>query len=573
MSNGLIACKGIAIGKTYIFKRETIIINDEFSKDTKKSLEQLEKAVKKSEADLKKLIETSKHGDIFDAHLSILQDIELNDLSKKFILENQNSAAFAYRKATNHFIKMFEEIEDEYFKERALDIKDIQYRVLCHLLNIPLKDLSSITKDSIIIANDLTPSDTSSLNLNVIKGIITQSGGLTSHTAIMARSLDIPTIVGAKNIISQVNEDELLILDAIDHQILINPNATTLTTYKQKLNAFLEQKKKLENLKTQKPISKDGHEIKLFANIGSLKDISSISNHGAQGVGLFRTEFLFMDSLKMPSLEKQHKSYEEIFDQIDPVIIRTLDIGGDKNLPYLKFDHEDNPFLGHRAIRLCLSEVDLFKTQLKAILLASKKQKSLYLMIPMIARVDEIIQAKAIIEEVKNELIKEKLAFQSNIKIGIMIEIPSAALNIKRLSKHIDFISIGSNDLIQYLYAADRMNEKVGYLYEPFDPTLLELLNKIIKDAKQAGLETGLCGEIGSIPEIALLLMAMGIDEISLTASMIPEVKQYILASSYKDLTKLLNEALKKENASEVKELVKTYVSTLSISYLYDKVH
>ena len=565
MSKGLIACKGIAIGKTYILEKEKISITEKTLDDTNASIKALNEAIKQSEVELQHLIETSAHRDIFEAHLSILQDIELHELSHKFINEEKNTAAYAYQKATNHYIEIFKSLEDEYFKERALDIKDIQYRVLCHLLNIPLKDLSNITEDSIVVAYDLTPSDTSSLDLNVVKGIITGSGGLTSHTAIMARSLDIPTIVGATNILNDVKQDDMLVLDAIDHHILVNPDEKTLQTYETKVQEVLENKKKLEGLKNQEPQTKDGHKVKLFANIGSAKDLESVKNNGAQGVGLFRTEFLFMDASTTPSLEKQTKAYQEIFDDVDPVIIRTLDIGGDKNLPYLKFDHEDNPFLGHRAIRLCLTETELFKTQLKAILLSSKKQKALHIMIPMVARTDEIIQAKALLEEAKQELEKENLEFQQNIKVGIMIEIPSAALNIRRLSKHIDFISIGSNDLIQYTYAADRMNQKVGYLYEPFDPTLLELLNKIITDAKQYGLETGLCGEIGSIPEIALLLMTMGIDEISLTASMIPTVKQHVLASSLKDLKPVLSKVLDATDATEVKSIMNAYIKSLSL--------
>jgi phosphotransferase system enzyme I (PtsI) len=565
MSKGMIACKGIAIGKVYIFKKEKITISEKTSSSVDESLKKLSAAIKKSEDELKHLIKTSAHGDIFDAHLSILQDIELIELSQKLIKEDKMTAAYAYQEATNHYIQMFEAIEDEYFKERALDIKDIQHRVLCHILNIEVKDLSSIEEPSIIVANDLTPSDTSNLDLNYIQGIITETGGLTSHTAIIARSLDIPTIVGIKGITDQLKEDDMLILDAIDHNLHINPDKKITNTYLKKLEDFITYKKKLAGLKDVPAETTDGVKVKLFANIGSPKDIETLDHYGAQGVGLFRTEFLFMDSTTTPSIEKQKQAYKEIFDHIDPVIIRTLDIGGDKNLPYLKFDHEENPFLGHRAIRLCLSEIELFKTQLKAILIASKKQKHLYLMIPMIAKVDEIVQTKKVIEEVKKELQKEDVAYQENIKLGIMIEIPSAALNIKRLAKHIDFISIGSNDLIQYLYAADRMNEKVSYLYEPFDPTLLELINKVIKDSKDAGLETGLCGEIGSIPEIALLLMAMGIDEISLTAAMIPELKQVIRASSFKEVTKLLEKALQLDDAKAVKSLMSDYLKTLNL--------
>ena len=488
----------------------------------------------------------------------------LKEVKPKIENENEN-AAYAYQTVTNQYITIFETMEDAYFKERAADIKDIQYRVLSTLLNVPLRDLSVINEPVIIVAEDLTPSDTAMLNLEYVKGFATEVGGQTSHTAIMARALNIPAMVGVSGLTEKVQQNDQLILDALDGIVTVNPSQTESTKAEKKRKNHLTYLERLSVYKDQKTQTEDGHHVGLYANIGSSKDLIGVKASGAEGVGLFRTEFLFMDTQSMPSLEIQIKHYEEVFNSIQPVIVRTLDIGGDKSLPYLKQDKEDNPFLGHRAIRLCFEHLDLFKTQLKALLIAAKDQKDVRVMIPMIARVDEVIRTKAILEAVKQELDEASTKYQKNIKLGIMIEIPSAALNIPTLAKHIDFISIGSNDLIQYLYAADRMNPKVSYLYEPYDPTLLRLLNTIISEAKNASIETGLCGEIGSNKDIALLLIAMEIDEISMSANSILEVREALSKVKYETLQELLKNVLKKESANQVKAALKAFNEEYSL--------
>jgi phosphotransferase system enzyme I (PtsI) len=566
MEKGIIAHKGIAVAKAFKLEKPVISIKRTSCDSVESCLNELEQALKQSTDELKAIKEkASAHLDndhlaIFDAHIEMVNDIELIDAVKARIKEDGLSPEKAFDEATKTFISMFESMEDDYFKERASDIKDIAYRVLAHLTNQPLKDLSLIQEPVIIIANDLTPSDTALLNKDYVLGFITELGGYTSHTAIMARALDIPAIVGAKKILSEVHDNDTIALDAIDHAISINPDSDEISKLNEKDKAYKEQKARFDWFKDKKTKTKDNYLVKLYGNIGSSNDLKALKDFGAEGVGLFRTEFLFMDSQTMPTLDEQIAAYKKVFNAINPVIVRTLDIGGDKALPYLKQEKEDNPFLGERAIRLCFTHTELFKTQLKALLIASLDEQALYIMFPMIARVDELLKAKALLNDVINDLESSKTPYQKTIKIGIMIEIPSAALNIKGFKGHIDFISIGSNDLIQYLYAADRMNERVSYLYEPFDPTLLRLLNTIIQDAKEANIETGLCGELGGVKEIALLLVAMGIDEISMTPSHILEIRALLSTLNKSSLDQLLQGVLSLDQAIQVKEKINQYL-------------
>lgn len=566
MEKGIIAHKGISIAKAFIYEKPEITIKEKTCTNTQACINQLEGAIKKSTDDLVAIKEKAKnrldadHLAIFDAHIEMINDIELINTVKNRIESDQLSAALAYQESANAFIEMFEAMEDDYFKERALDIKDISERVLSYLTNQPLKDLTLIDEAVILVAKDLTPSDTALLDKKVVKGFITELGGYTSHTAIMARALNIPAIVGVKGIREALSDNDTIALDALDHDILINPDEDVINTLLKKKESHLKTLKAYQAFKDKPTRTKDAHAVKLFANIGSSSDLDNVIENGAEGIGLFRTEFLFMDSQTMPSLEEQIDQYKRVFDAISPVIVRTLDIGGDKALPYLKQPVEDNPFLGERAIRLCFNEIDLFKTQLKALLIASKDHKEVRIMFPMIARKDELLKAKAILNEVTTELDEAKKAYQKNILVGIMIEIPSAALNIKAFKGHIDFISIGSNDLIQYLYAADRMNENVSYLYEPFDPTLLRLIHKIIEDARAINVETGLCGELGGVKEIALLLVAMNIDEISMTPSHLLEIRSLISTLTKRSLDSLLLEVLELDNATEVKATIKNYL-------------
>ncbi|NTW72376.1 MAG: phosphoenolpyruvate--protein phosphotransferase, partial [Eubacteriaceae bacterium] len=459
-------------------------------------------------------------------------------------------------------------MDDEYMKERAADIKDVGGRILRNALGIKEQDLSLISEDSIVIAVDLTPSDTAQMNKDKVLGFATDIGGRTSHTAIMARSLEIPAVLGLSTITAQVKDEDLIIVDGMDGVVIINPDEKTKQEYLDKKQAYEDFRNELAQLKDLHGVTLDGHEVELVGNIGTPKDVEGVLRNGGQGVGLYRTEFLYMDSDTMPDEEKQFQAYKAVVEGMKdmPVIIRTLDIGGDKKLPYLKLDDEMNPFLGLRAIRLCFVEKDLFKTQLRAILRASAFGKAL-IMFPMISNVGEVKQAKAIVEECKEELRKENISFDESIKVGIMVEIPSAAVTADIIAKEADFFSIGTNDLCQYTLAVDRMNETVSYLYEPLSPAILRLVKMVIDAAHNAGggKFTGMCGELAGDPYAALILLGLGLDEFSMSASSIPQVKKIIRSVTQKDAEIIANKALQLSSEAEVKAMVEVELKKLDI--------
>lgn len=559
--HGLPVSEGIGFGHALVLKKEPLVIPTKRCEDTSQCFQALEQAIEKSLEDLKRLKEkaasklSSEELEIFDAHMQMTSDIEIIKGVKSRIQTSMEHPAFAYQQVTHEFQAMFEAMDDPYFKERASDIKDVAYRVLTYLTGQTPKDLGLLTQPTIIIADDLTPSDTASLDLDQVKGFITVIGGYTSHTAIMARSLNIPAIAGVKEALS-IQADSNVYIDAYEGKVYINPSADDEALLQEKLASELVLKKTLEKY-VDISTTKDGHLVHTYANIGSPQDLGPVLANKALGIGLFRTEFLFMDQDKAPSLEEQIKAYQTVLKAVQPVIIRTLDIGGDKNLSYLKMPKEENPFLGHRAIRLCFDELDLFKTQLKAILIAGTVTDDVRIMFPMIARVDELLKAKAILKDVEKDLIDEDIDYQKNIKIGIMIEIPAAALNTEAFSKHVDFFSLGTNDLIQYTYAADRMNEKVSYLYEPLDPTLLRLIDHVVKAAKKHGKEVGVCGEMAADPLAASILIGLGVDEISMSAGNLLKVRHALHQNTLKDLETLAQKALALDNADQVKALSK----------------
>ncbi len=565
MKKGKVASEGIAIGNVHIMETPHIEVKQNTCDDTKKSVKKLKMAIQKSTSDLEKIRENAEQNmgpeeaEIFDAHIQMVNDPEMLNQTKA-IIEGENLCPdAAFEKVANQFIDIFSAMDDEYFKERASDIKDIKTRVLLYLQDKVPNDPSLIDTETIIIAHDLTPSDTASLNLQFVKGFITEVGGLTSHSAIMARALGIPAIVGAENMIESVSNDDTIILDALDHNITINPNGKSKQTAQSKLKKYQSYLKTLKQYKDQPTKTKDGHKIPLYANIGSHNEVNAITQNGAEGVGLFRTEFLFMENDTMPDEATQIDSYKKVFDTIQPVIVRTLDIGGDKNIPYIDQPKEDNPFLGKRAIRLCFDEIELFKTQLRALLIASKDHKEVKIMIPMIALESEIKRVKSILEEVKTSLEHDNKSYQKNIKLGIMIEIPAAALNANRLAKVVDFFSIGTNDLIQYLFAADRMNESVSYLYEPHDPTLLRLIKSVIDAGHDNNIEVGMCGELAGNLDIALLLTGMELDELSMSPTSILEIRKTLNSLNHKDLIQLSKDALNANEAVDVKKIIKQF--------------
>ncbi|MGM0435883.1 MAG: phosphoenolpyruvate--protein phosphotransferase [Bacillota bacterium] len=559
MLEGNNASQGHAVGKVVRYEKPDISVEKGTCSDPEECLKTLNSALEEAYSALETVRERAletmgeEHAEIFEAHQQMIGDPEIKSQVRAMIENDKVDAAYAYKEVTDQFITIFENMDDEYFKGRAADIKDIQYRVLALLKDVDYKDLSVLNEDSIIVAHDLAPSDTAGLDLDYVKGFITEVGGQTSHTAIMARALSLPAMVGVKDALSELEDGVTIYLNATDGTIEVSPDDKTLEKAKERVK---EQEKTLERLKAYKnkeTRTKDGFALPLFANVGSDKDVPFAKEGGAEGVGLFRTEFLFMNSDTMPSEDDQIKAYQAVFEAFSPVIVRTLDIGGDKTLPYLKQDEELNPFLGKRAIRLALDETELFKTQLRALLLASKDQEDVRIMFPMIARRDELMQAKDVITEVRAELENEDKTYQTNIKVGIMIEIPAAALNAKSLAKEVDFFSIGTNDLIQYTYAADRMNETVSYLYEPFDPTLLRLMKYTLEEAHTEDTEIGVCGEMAGDLDAALVLAGMGMDELSMSPGSILPIREALSLVQKDDLAELANTVLELDEADQVK--------------------
>ncbi len=567
MLKGKTASKGRAIGEALVLVKKKLKIKEKKTDNVEESLKQFKEALEKSTEDLKKIREKTlenldeEHAEIFDAHMQMVNDPEIKGQVKNMIEGEKLSAPAAYKKVTDQFIGQFEAMEDDYFRERAGDIKDIQHRVLSHMLGEKPKDMSLLETDTIVVAEDLTPSDTANLDLEHVRGFITEKGGLTSHTAIMARALNIPALVGVRDAVSEVSDGDLLYVDAYQGDVRVNPDEHTL---KQARQAVREEEKRIEALKAYKgnvTETEDGHRMPLYANIGSPRELFAIHENGAEGIGLFRTEFMFMDASEMPSEDAQIEAYKEVFKSIHPVIVRTIDIGGDKELSYLKQKKEENPFLGKRAIRLCFDEERMFKTQLRALLIAAKDTHDVRIMFPMVATTDELRRALSILDDVKKDLDAEDKDYQKDIRTGIMIEIPSAALNAAELAKMVDFFSIGTNDLIQYVFAADRMNEDVAYLYQPLSPTLLRLIRHTVDGAKKEGIEIGVCGEMAGDLDAALLLCGMGMDELSMNASNILEIRKALSKVTSDDLKKLADDALKKTHTTDVKALLESFRS------------
>ncbi len=559
MKKGMIASKGFCIGKVFHLEKKAFDLSLKPLPTWAEAEALLEASKERCIHDLARFKEKlfKEESEIFQAHIEMVKDPEIEALVNAKIKAENVHPAVAYKTVTDTFIETFKAMDDEYFKQRATDIEDVQYRMVMYLTNQKPVDLRAVDEATIIVAKDLTPSDTASFNFDYVKGFITEEGGFTSHTAIMARSLNIPALIGVKDITKTVKSGDVLILDALNHEITINPNQETLNQAEKKRLDYLKSLEELHLYRDKKTVTKDDQSMPLFANIGSDKDLSKLSSVNPEGVGLFRTEFLFMDRETMPTEDEQVVIYEKVFEAIEPVIVRTLDIGGDKALPYLTLPKEENPFLGVRAIRLCFQEEALFKTQLRALLKAGLKAKELSIMFPMIARVDELLKAKSLLDAVKRDLDEQGSAYQRNIRIGIMIEIPSAAFNAKELAKHADFFSIGTNDLIQYLYAADRMNDQLDYLYDPLDPTLLRLIHHVIEAAHEENIHVGVCGEMASDERAALLLVGMGIDELSMNPGSILPLRKSIHTYTMKELKELAHAALRFTSSKDVNALFK----------------
>lgn len=562
MIKGIAASAGIAVSK--VFKLQHPVLNiEKVDSDASVELKRLEDALELTKNDIRIIKEKAvgKLSDeelaIFDAHLMVAEDPEFIGQIQEIINSESVNADYATNQVATMFIGMFEGMDDPYFKERAADIKDVTYRMMCHILKLQIPDLSAIDHEVVIVAEDLTPSDTAQLDRRYVKGFVTEIGGRTSHSAIMARSLEIPAVVGAGKLLDTVNHDDEIILDALSGVVIFNPTAQQKEEYTQKGAEFMAHKESLKVLKDAKSETTDGHHVELAGNIGTPNDVDGVLNNGGEGVGLYRTEFLYMDAAELPNEEDQYIAYKKVLEIMAPrrVVVRTLDIGGDKELPYLKFPHEMNPFLGYRAIRLCLDRTDIFRTQVRALLRASV-HGTLSIMFPMIATIQEFRDAKAIVEDEKKNLSKEGVEFSDSIELGMMVEIPAAAVLADQFAKEADFFSIGTNDLIQYSMAADRMNEKVSYLYQPYSPSILRLVKMTIDGAHKEGKWCGMCGEMAGDEKAIPLLLGLGLDEFSMSASSILEARSIVRSLSYGEMKELADKALNLPTTEDVLALL-----------------
>ena len=565
MLKGIPASAGVSIAKAYKLESPKVEIVKKEG-DPAIEVEKFNAALEKTKTDIEGVKEraaarlSEEELAVFDAHLMMAGDPEFASQIVGMIENDKVNAEYAADTVANQMVAMFESMDNDYFRERAADIKDVTYRLKCNLLGLTIPDLSSISEDSIIVAYDLTPSDTAQLN-TFVKGFATSIGGKTSHSAIMANSLEIPAVVGCGDILSAVEHGDTLILDALDGEVFVNPDEETIKKYEAKAKAYAEEKEALKVLVNAESVTTDGHKVELAGNIGGFKDVEGVLKNGGEGVGLFRTEFLYMDNDHFPTEEEQFEAYKAVLEGMQGrrVVVRTLDIGGDKKLSYFEFPEEMNPFLGYRAIRLCLDRTDIFRTQLRALIRASVYGR-LCIMFPMIATVKEFCDAKAIYEEEKAKLIAEGVKVADNIEVGMMVEIPAAAVNADNFAKHADFFSIGTNDLIQYSMAADRMSEHVSYLYQPYNPSVLRLIKMTIDGAHKEGKWAGMCGAMAGEPYAVPLLLGMGLDEFSMSATQILKARKMVNGLSKDEAAKLADEALKLATAEEVLDLVKKAV-------------
>ncbi|MBD2795391.1 phosphoenolpyruvate-protein phosphotransferase PtsI [Xenorhabdus sp. 18] len=568
MISGILVSPGIAFGKALLLKEDPIIINQKkiipeqvepeisrFKQGRDKSSAQLEIIRKTAEKNL-----GAEKAEIFEGHIMLLEDEELEQEIITLIKKNLLTADAAVYSVIEDQAKALEELDDEYLKERAADVRDIGKRLLKNILDMPIIDLGSIEEEVILVASDLTPSETAQLNLDKVLGFITDLGGRTSHTSIMARSLELPAIVGTTNATKQIKNGSYLILDAVNNHIYVNPSDNEIEKLKTAKSEYLTEKAELAKLKDLPAITLDGHQVEVCANIGTVRDVTGAERNGAEGIGLYRTEFLFMDRDSLPTEDEQFEAYKAVAEAVgnQAIIIRTMDIGGDKDLPYMDLPKEENPFLGWRAIRICLDRKEILHSQLRAILRASAFGK-LRIMFPMIISVEEIRELKAELALLKAQLRNENKAFDESIEVGIMVETPAAATIAHHFAKEVDFFSIGTNDLTQYTLAVDRGNELISHLYNPMSPAVLSLIKQVIDASHAEGKWTGMCGELAGDERATLLLLGMGLDEFSMSAISIPRIKKIIRNTNYDDAKALAEQALTQPTAQELMDLVDTF--------------
>lgn len=573
---GIAVSPGVVIGEAYLLDRRRIRHIEKPIKTTNVDLEvarflEAVETSKKQLIDIKKKIGTTTskkdvtqgHLYIIDVHLMFLEDKMLIDNTINTIKEKEINAEWALRLVVNKLQKVFDNIEDVYFRERKSDIVHIAERILRNLVGKAEENIIELDDEIIIVAHDLSAADTAQMSLSKVKGFLTDVGSKTSHTAIMARSLKIPAVVGLENITELINGGDIIIIDGITGTVIINPKPEVIEEYKKKQKEYIDYEKTLFAYKKLPAATKDGRRVILTANIELLDELESTLEYGAEGIGLYRTEFLYMNRKNLPTENEHFETYKALVERIspNPVTIRTLDIGGDKFLSQLELAEEMNPAMGLRAIRFCLKEKEIFKTQLRGILRASHYGE-IKIMFPMISGVPEIREAKGILEEVKMSLKRDKIPFDENIQTGIMIEIPSAVTIADLLAKEVGFFSIGTNDLIQYTLAIDRVNEHVAYLYEPLHPALLRTIKHVVDTAHSAGIKVGICGEMAGEPEYVLILLALGLDQLSMNSMSIPRVKKLLRSSHYHEAHELLENCFKMSTTYEIEKYVRQEMHT-----------
>ncbi len=569
MISGILVSPGIAFGKALLLKEDEIVINR-----NKILVDQVEQEIarfltarNKTSAQLTVIMEKAEKSlgvekaAIFEGHIMLLEDEELEQEIIALIKDDKQSADAAAYSVIEGQAKALEELDDEYLKERAADVRDIGKRLLKNILGLTIVDLSAIPDEVILVATDLTPSETAQLNLEKVLGFITDLGGRTSHTSIMARSLELPAIVGTTDVTKHVKNSDYLILDAVNNKIYVNPTNEVISELKSIWKQYVAERHELAKLKDLPAITLDGHQVEVVANIGTVRDIAGAERNGAEGVGLYRTEFLFMDRDSLPTEEEQFQAYKAVAQAMSPqpVIVRTMDIGGDKDLPYLNLPKEENPFLGWRAIRIAMDRKEILHAQLRAILRASAFGK-LRIMFPMIISVEEVRILKAELELLKRQLREEKNDFDETIEVGVMIETPAAAVIARHLAKEVDFFSIGTNDLTQYTLAVDRGNELISHLYNPMSPSVLGLIKQVIDASHAEGKWTGMCGELAGDERATLLLLGMGLDEFSMSAISIPRIKKIIRNTNFEDVKVLAEQALAQPTADVLMALIDKFI-------------
>lgn len=546
--------KGIVIGKAFVIEKADLSPENYAITNKEDEVAKFEKALNNAKEEIANL---SKDSEIFAGHCMIIEDVTLYDGVISKINDDSQNAQVAVFNTVEEIANIFKMMDDEYMKERSTDVKDVGSRIMSKLKNVSINPFEDIKEEVVLIAEDLTPSDTALIDLNLVKGFITELGGVTSHVSIIARNLGLPALVGVNGIMSSVKDNDIIAMDASKGNIIINPEDSELNEYKKLEEEFKKEEEMLKKLENLKAVTTDGREVSLCANVGNILDIEMAVKHNIDGIGLFRSECVYMENTHFPTEEEQFEIYKQaaILCGGKEVTIRTLDIGGDKSLPYYKFDFEENPFLGWRAIRISLELKDVFKAQLKAMLRASAFGY-VRIMYPMIISIEEIVEANKVLEECKQELRDANIKFDENIEVGMMIETPASVILAEEFAKYVDFFSIGTNDLTQYMLVVDRGNKRIANMYNSFHPVVLQSIKQVIEAGHKQNIKVGMCGEFASDAKAAKILLGLGLDEFSMSASEINNVKKQILETSFEDAKKYANEVLSKTTVESVMDFL-----------------